>query len=104
MRVARTAIVCGLTLALLHATPAAAGIDPLPPRTEIGTFRCRELLALQPATQERALIYLAGVSDGRRRVAVFDAEATGGAVERVLTNCRAAPALTVIDAFALAWR
>jgi hypothetical protein len=44
------------------------------------------------------------VSDGRRRVAVFDAEATGGAVERVLANCRAAPALTVIDAFALAWR
>ena len=101
---ARTAIVGGLVLALLQAAPASAGIDPLPPKTDIGGFACRDLLALQPALQERALIYLAGVSDGRRRAAVFDAEATGGAVERVLAACRSTPSLTVIDAFVLAWR
>jgi len=35
---------------------------------------------------------------------MFDAEATRPAIERVLAACRSAPALAVIDAFALAWR
>jgi len=35
---------------------------------------------------------------------MFDAEATGPAIERVLAACRSARSLAVIDALALAWR
>jgi hypothetical protein len=99
-----SALVCGLAIAMLGAAPAVGGIEPLPPRTEIDAFTCRELLVLQPEMQERALIYLSGVADGRRAATVYDAEATGAAIDRMLAACRATPSLAVLGALRAASR
>ena len=99
-----SALACGLAMAMLGAAPAAGGIEPLPPRTGIDAFTCGELLGLQPEMQERALIYLSGVADGRRAAAVYDAEATGAAIDRMLAACRMTPALPVLGALRAAWR
>jgi len=91
-------------MAMLGAAPAAGGIEPLPPRTGIDAFTCGELLGLQPEMQERALIYLSGVADGRRAATVYDAEATGAAIDRMLASCRATPSLAVLGALRAASR
>jgi hypothetical protein len=56
-----------LALALVRAVPAGAGIEAIPSKIELDTITCRELLALPAESQERAIIYLTGVMDGRRR-------------------------------------
>ena len=99
-----SALVGGLVLAMLGAAPAAGGIEPLPERTELDAFSCRELLGLPHEVQERALIYLSGVADGRRAATVYDAEATGAAIDRMLAACRATPSLAVLGALRAASR
>src|SRR5438874_477846 len=84
--------------------PYATASAPLPQRTELDAFTCRELLVLQPEMQERALIYLSGVADGRRAATVYDAEATGAAIDRMLASCRATPSLAVLGALRAASR
>jgi hypothetical protein len=97
------AVAAGLMIALLHATPVGAGVE-LPPSIAIDAFTCGQLLALDAEPQQRAIIYIAGVIDGRRRAVVFDPVASGTAVERMLILCRATPERAVLDAFSAAWK
>src|SRR5438309_11468045 len=100
---ATSALVGGLVLAMLGAAPAAGGIEPLPQRTELDAFTCRELLVLQPAMQERALIYLSGVADGRRAATLYDAEAPGAATDRMLASCRPTRPPAVLGPLRASW-
>jgi hypothetical protein len=93
----------GLMLVLFHATPVAAGLE-LPPPIVMQTYTCRELLALDGNTQERAIIYIGGVTDGRRQATVLDRVAFGNAVERMLALCRATPDRSALEAFSAAWK
>src|SRR5438874_12179735 len=95
---ATSALVGGLVLAMLGAAPAAGGIEPLPQRTELDAFTCRELLVLQPEMLERALIYLCGVAYGRRVATAYDAEATGPPTQLILASCLATPPQALLDA------
>ena len=97
-------LIYALAVALLSAGPAGAGIEAIPAKIEIETVTCRELLALPPESQERAIIYLTGVMDGRRRAKAFDAAVAGPAIDRLLASCQATPARAVLDAFTAAWR
>jgi HdeA/HdeB family len=89
-------IACALMLAI-GASPAAAGIEAMPRRLDLERLTCGDLMALSPDRQERALIYLTGVVDGRRRVSEFDAVVAGAALDRVVAACRATPSLIVLD-------
>ena len=100
----RTLILCALALVLVHAVPAGAGIDAIPPKIELDTVTCREILALPAESQERAIIYLTGVMDGRRRAKTFDASTAGPVIDRLLASCHATPTRAVLDAFTAAWR
>lgn len=75
----------------------------MPTRLDLDRFTCGELLGLDAERQERALVYLTGVMDGRRRTTGFDAEIAGHAIDRLLTACRATPSLIAVDAFMAAW-
>jgi len=86
-------------LVLLVATPAGAGIEPLPPKTVIDAYSCSELNRLDEEGRQRALIYLSGVIDGRRGAKVLDVEALATVVDRVLRTCAATPRLAVIESF-----
>ena len=86
-------------LVLLVATPAGAGIEPLPPKTVIDAYSCGELNRLDEEGRQRALIYLSGVVDGRRGAKVLDVEALAIVVDRVLRTCAATPGLAVIESF-----
>ena len=96
-------VAAGLTIALLHATPVGAGLE-LPPPIAIDSFSCRQLLALDAEPQQRAIIYIGGVTDGRRQAVTFDPAASGHAIERMLTLCRATPDRGALDAFSAAWK
>jgi hypothetical protein len=99
----RAVLACVLILAAIPATTVSAGLDAMPTRLDFAKFTCGELLDLDPARQDRALVYLTGVMDGRRRTAGFDAEVAGKAIDRLLTACRATRSLVVVDAFMAAW-
>ena len=99
----RAVLACVLIMAAIPASTVSAGLDAMPTRIDFSRFTCAELLALDAGRQERALVYLTGVMDGRRRTAGFDAEVAGKAIERLLTSCRATPSLVVMDAFVAAW-
>lgn len=99
----RAVLACVLIMATMPAPMASAGLDAMPTRIDLGRFTCRDLLALDAERQERALVYLTGVMDGRRRTAGFDAEIAGKAIDRLLTACRATPSLIVLDTFMAAW-
>ncbi|HEY7518860.1 MAG TPA: HdeA/HdeB family chaperone [Methylomirabilota bacterium] len=99
----RAVLACVLLLVAIPISPASAGLDAMPTRLDFSRFTCAELLGLEAGRQERALIYLTGVMDGRRRTAGFDAEVAGKAIDRLLTSCRAQPSLVVMDAFVAAW-
>ena len=92
-----------LTIALLYAAPARASLD-LPPPIALDSFSCRQLLALDAEPQKRAIIYMGGVTDGRRQAGMFDPVASGNAIERMLALCRASPDRGVLDAFAATWK
>jgi HdeA/HdeB family len=99
----KTVLACVLILAALPVSMAAAGLDAMPTRIDLARFTCADLLGLDAARQERALVYLTGVMDGRRRTAGFDAEVAGKAIDRLLGVCRATPSVIVVDAFTAAW-
>jgi hypothetical protein len=99
----RSLLACALMIAVLRAPAAWAGLEAMPTRIDIDRFTCRDLLALDPQLQERALVYLTGVLDGRRRSPSFDANVAGAAIERLLVACRATPSLVAVDAFIAAW-
>ena len=99
----RTVLACVLIMAAIPLSMASAGLDAMPTRIDLGRFTCADLLGLDAERQERLLVYLTGVMDGRRRTAGFDAEIAGKAIERLLTACRATPSLIVVDAFMAAW-
>ena len=100
----RAVLACVLiVVAALPVSIAWAGLDAMPTRIDLGKFTCGDLLGLEAERQERALVYLTGVMDGRRRTTGFDAEIAGKAIERLLTACRATPSLIVLDAFMAAW-
>jgi HdeA/HdeB family len=90
-------IACALMLAIGPASPAAAGIETMPTRLDLERVTCGDLMAFSPDQQERALIYLTGVVDGRRRASAFDAVVAGAAIDRLLAACRATPSLLVLD-------
>ncbi len=93
-----TRLILVLASGLLIAVPATAGIDVLPPSTVIGQFTCADLLALDDTARERALIYLTGVTAGRRGTRTLDAERAAAAIDRVLTLCPTTPSKAVLDA------
>jgi hypothetical protein len=95
---------CLLILATFQVPAASAGLDAMPTRIDFARFTCRDLLGLEADRQERALVYLTGVVDGRRRAAGFDAEVAGKAIDRLLASCKATPSLVVVDALTAAWR
>ena len=92
-----------LIVAAMPVAMASAGLDAMPTRIDLGRFTCADLLGLDAERQERALVYLTGVMDGRRRTTGFDAEIAGPAIDRLLTACRTTPSLIVVDAFMAAW-
>jgi len=92
-----------LILVAIPVSLASGGLDAMPTRIDLGRFTCGDLLGLDPQRQERALVYLTGVMDGRRRTTGFDAEIAGKAIDRLLTACRATPSLVAVDAFMAAW-
>jgi len=95
----RTVLAAVLIVVATHQTPPAlAGMEAMPTRIDFAQFTCRDLLALPADLQDRALIYLTGVVDGRRRAAAFDAEIAGKAIDRLFTTCRATPSLVAVDA------
>ena len=83
---------------------ADAGIDPLPPRTVIDAYSCADLAGLNEEGRERALIYLAGVVDGRRDTKVLDLQALAVVIDRVMQTCAARPGQAVVESFIEAWR
>jgi hypothetical protein len=93
----------GLMITLLAVSPVSAGLE-LPPPIAIDSFTCRQVLALDTEAQHRAIIYIGGVVDGRRQAVMFDPAASGNAIERMLTLCRATPERGAIDAFTAAWK
>ena len=99
----RAVLACVLLMAAIPVSTASAGLDAMPTRIDLGKFTCGDLLRLDADRQERALVYLAGVMDGRRRATGFDAEIAGKAIDRLLTACRATPSLVVMDALMAAW-
>ena len=99
----RALLACVLIMAAIPVSTVSAGLDAMPTRLDFSQFTCADLLGLDAGRQERALVYLTGVMDGRRRTAGFDAEVAGKAIERLLTACRAKPSLVVMDAFIAAW-
>jgi hypothetical protein len=99
----KAVLVCVSIMAAMLVSTASAGLDAMPTRIEFARFTCGDLLGLDAERQERALVYLTGVMDGRRRAAGFDAELAGKAIERLLTMCRVTPSLVVVDAFIAAW-
>jgi HdeA/HdeB family len=96
-------VVYALLLAIVRASPAAAGPDWIPTRLELERFTCRDLMALPPDQQERALVYLTGFIHGRRGASTFDAPTAGAAIDRLLASCRATPSLIALDTFIAAW-
>jgi hypothetical protein len=90
-------IACASMLAIGWTSPAAAGIETMPPRLDLERVTCADLMAFSLDQQERALIYLTGVVDGRRRASAFDAVLAGAAIDRLLAACRATPSLIVLD-------
>ena len=94
----KTVLAWTLTLALVQASPALAGLEQMPTRLDLERFTCRDLMELPSERQERALVYLTGVVDGRRRATVFDAVSAGATIDRLLATCRATPTLIVLDA------
>ena len=96
-------LACALMMAALQAPAAWAGLEAMPTRIEFDRFTCRDLLALDPQLQERALVYLTGVVDGRRRAPAFDANVAAAAIDRLLVSCRATPSLVAVDALIAAW-
>ena len=97
--------VLGVAAALLIAGTVLAGPELVPPRKiDFQTFTCRELLSLGSEQQDRIMIYLSGLMDGRHNVTVFDEVAKGALVERVLETCRANPADGLLRVFASSWR
>jgi hypothetical protein len=99
----RAMLACVVILTMFQVPAASGGLEAMPPRIDLAAFTCRDLLALQADLQERALVYLTGVVDGRRRAAAFDAEVAGKAIDRMLANCRATPSLVAVDALIAAW-
>jgi len=99
----RAMLACALVLAVFQVPAASGGMDAMPARIELARFTCRDLLGLDADRQERALVYLTGVVDGRRHAAGFDAEIAGKAIDRLLANCRATPSLVAVDALIAAW-
>jgi hypothetical protein len=98
----RTMLACALIVATCQVPVASAGMDAMPARIDIAKFTCGDLLGLSADLQERALVYLTGVVDGRRRASVFDAEVAGKAIDRLLTTCRVTPSLVAVDALVAA--
>ena len=100
----RTLFLGAVAVVLVHAAPVGAGIEAIPVKIDLDTLTCHQLLALQPESQERVIIYLTGVMDGRRGAKAFDAGTAGPAIDRLLAACNTAPTRGVLDAFAAAWR
>jgi HdeA/HdeB family protein len=83
----------------LAATPARAGLETWTFTTDVKTFSCRELLALEEARQNLALTYFSGFVDGQRNRVQFDSNARGQVIEKVMEQCRRDGAGSVLDAF-----
>jgi hypothetical protein len=95
---ARTlAFACLVVMAALDPSTTHAGLEAMPTRIDVDQLRCAELLALPPDRQERALVYLTGIVDGRRHAATFDASRAGAAVEGGRAAGRAQPTLVVLE-------
>ena len=98
----RTVLAVGLAIAALQPSATRAGMESMPTRIEAERFTCAELLALPSERQERALIYLTGVVDGRRQAAEFDATVAGAAIDQLVAACRTTPTLVVLDVLSAA--
>jgi hypothetical protein len=94
----RTMLAWLLIIAASHVPIASGGMEAMPTRIDLARFTCRDLLGLPADVQERALVYLTGVVDGRRRASAFDAEVAGKAIDQLLTACRTTPSLVAVDA------
>ena len=97
-------LVLGVAAALLIAGTVTAGPELAPRKIDFQAFTCRELLSLGSEQQDRIMIYLSGLMDGRHNVTVFDEAAKGALVERALETCRANPADGLLRVFASLWR
>ena len=93
----RTGLALALAIATLQPSPSWAGLEAMPTRIEVEQLTCADLLALTPERQERALVYLTGVVDGRRGAKAFDAVRAGAAIDRLLAECRTAPGRRVLE-------
>ena len=95
-------ILLGLSGAVL--LPAAAAAQLYPDRFELHKVTCSQLLSYTGEERARLLIYFNGYQDGRSGSSVWDEKVVGGRVDRALGFCKATPSLSVLDAFARAWK
>jgi HdeA/HdeB family len=94
----RVSLVLFATVALA-AIPARAGIEPPIFTTNLTTYSCRELLALEEARQNLALMYFGGYVDGQKSAVQLDAKAKGDVIDKVMEHCRRDAAASVLEAF-----
>jgi hypothetical protein len=88
-----------LVAVALAPMPARAGIEPPIFTTNVPTYSCRELLALEEPRQSLAFMYFTGYVDGQKSAVHLDAKAKGEVIDKVLDHCRHDAAASVLEAF-----
>jgi hypothetical protein len=101
-RARRRAVWVGLAGALLLAASGEAQV--FPERVDVRKLTCRQLLDHTGEMRARLLIYYNGYLDGRTGTRIWDDKVVGARIDRAMGYCQATPSLTVVDAFARAWK
>jgi HdeA/HdeB family len=95
--------VMALSVAIMGLLFGVAIAQVAPPRVEIDKFTCADLLALTGEARYRLLVYLNGYMNGSRGQKVWVQQAEGARIDRAESECKAAPARTVLEVFTAVW-
>jgi HdeA/HdeB family len=93
----------GIAMSLSSVPPAQS--QPGVPRViEIDKLTCGEMLAAPSETVDRLLIYLDGYVNGMSNRTTWDERIEGEMINRVMAECKASPATSVLGVFIRASR
>ena len=99
----RLVVACALAISQSSAAPAGAQAG-LPRVIEIDKLTCGEVLASPGEVVDRLLIYFDGYVNGLSNRTTWDERVEGEVINRVMVECRASPATTLLGVFIRASR
>ena len=100
----RLVVACALAISASSAPHTAGAQAGLPRVIEIDKLTCGEVLASPGEVVDRLLIYFDGYVNGLSNRTTWDERVEGEVINRVMVECRASPATTLLGVFIRASR